>query len=435
MTDHLDLDRISENQDNPDVPFNDAMGKIDALFAGVTTLSIDNTNAGTISTANLISYFHWTIDNAGTPPTAAITITVDAAERGAFFVDNTTSFTVTVEITGQSVTSPTIGAGNWSLLTSDGVNIRAIAGGSASGSNADTLDGLDSTAFLRADEGAVGTDFLRIVGATGPYFSLYDTGGTSTHSRTRIEQDADELAIHTRDDSGTFAGYDLRVPKGASGATAWQFHIAGTETVTFDSSNLSSTIDVEITNNTPAVSLIEADGTSTHNQARILQTGDVFTMQVRAGDGTFKGAFYKATFGVGGATQHEWLYNNVTNLTLDATNVTSTKPVVAPAGVNAQTGTTYTLVAGDASYIVTMTNASANTLTIPTNASVAFATGTVINVVQGGAGVTTIAGDTGVTVNGVSAGSGAISAQYSAVSLLKTATNTWIMSGAHDGVA
>jgi hypothetical protein len=82
-----------------------------------------------------------------------------------------------------------------------------------------------------------------------------------------------------------------------------------------------------------------------------------------------------------------------------------------------------------------MTNASANTLTIPTNASVAYATGTVINVIMGGAGTTSITGDTGVTVNGISAGSGDISAQYQGVALIKTGTDTWIASGAIGTVA
>jgi len=104
-------------------------------------------------------------------------------------------------------------------------------------------------------------------------------------------------------------------------------------------------------------------------------------------------------------------------------------------GLNAQTGTTYTLVLTDANKAVTMSNASANTLTIPTNTSVAFPLGTVVSVVQQGAGTTTVVGDTGVTVNGTSAGSADITAQYSAVSLLKIGTDEWNLAGDHGGVA
>ena len=54
--------------------------------------------------------------------------------------------------------------------------------------------------------------------------------------------------------------------------------------------------------------------------------------------------------------------------------------------LNAQTGTTYTAVSTDQyQVLVTMSNASANAFKIPTNASVAFAVGTVITVINIGA--------------------------------------------------
>ena len=104
--------------------------------------------------------------------------------------------------------------------------------------------------------------------------------------------------------------------------------------------------------------------------------------------------------------------------------------IVGIIAINAQTGTTYTLVQSDAGKLITMNNASANTLTIPTNASVAFAIGTIIAVDMLGAGVTTIDGDTGVTVNGSSGGSETITAQYKGASLKKISTDTWIVQGA-----
>lgn len=103
--------------------------------------------------------------------------------------------------------------------------------------------------------------------------------------------------------------------------------------------------------------------------------------------------------------------------------------------VNTQTGTAYTLALTDASDVVEVNNAGANTVTIPTNAAVAFPVGTIIGVTQLGAGATTVTGDTGVTVNGVSAGGAAIDAQYKGVSIYKRATDTWVMQGAHGTVA
>ena len=52
--------------------------------------------------------------------------------------------------------------------------------------------------------------------------------------------------------------------------------------------------------------------------------------------------------------------------------------------INEQTGTAYTLVGGDAGKLIKMTNAAANTLTVPPSSSVNFDIGATINVVQYG---------------------------------------------------
>lgn len=99
---------------------------------------------------------------------------------------------------------------------------------------------------------------------------------------------------------------------------------------------------------------------------------------------------------------------------------------------NAQTGTTYTLVLSDASKTVTMTNASSNTLTVPPNASVAFPVGTRVDVIQYGAGQTTIAAGSGVTIYKYSIASGTnakLAGQYAAGTLWKKDTNTWVLVG------
>jgi len=99
------------------------------------------------------------------------------------------------------------------------------------------------------------------------------------------------------------------------------------------------------------------------------------------------------------------------------------------ATVNAQTGTTYTLVIGDAGKLVTLTNGSAITLTVPTNAAVAYPVGTVIALAQLGAGLVSIAGASGVTVNGVTPGADDLTGQWATASLTKLAADTWLLSG------
>jgi len=96
--------------------------------------------------------------------------------------------------------------------------------------------------------------------------------------------------------------------------------------------------------------------------------------------------------------------------------------------LNAQTGTTYTLVATDAGDLVTLTNASAIALTVPTNATIPFATGTQITITRAGSGSVTVAGAVGVTVNSAD-GFLKLRAQWSSATLIKTGTNSWILIG------
>ena len=99
--------------------------------------------------------------------------------------------------------------------------------------------------------------------------------------------------------------------------------------------------------------------------------------------------------------------------------------------INAQTGTTYTLVLADQGKYVTASNASAQTYTIPLNSSVAYPTGTSIDLIQIGAGQVTVVGTSGVTVysTGGTAASPKARVQYSAMTLKKVATDTWHVIG------
>jgi hypothetical protein len=96
--------------------------------------------------------------------------------------------------------------------------------------------------------------------------------------------------------------------------------------------------------------------------------------------------------------------------------------------LNGQTGTTYTLAEGDAGQLVTLTNAAAITLTVPTNATVPFAIGTQITITQGGAGTVTVAGAATVTVNSADSDL-KLRTQWSSATLIKLATNSWILIG------
>jgi hypothetical protein len=99
--------------------------------------------------------------------------------------------------------------------------------------------------------------------------------------------------------------------------------------------------------------------------------------------------------------------------------------------VNAQVGTTYTFVLTDKDDLVTASNASAQTYTIPLNSSVAFPTGSLVNLIQIGAGQVTIAATGGVTLasTGANSASPKSRAQYSVITLIKAGTDSWYATG------
>lgn len=99
--------------------------------------------------------------------------------------------------------------------------------------------------------------------------------------------------------------------------------------------------------------------------------------------------------------------------------------------VNAQTGTSYTFAKSDSGNVCTFNNAAATTVTVPPNSSVAFDIGTQIDAIQIGAGKVTIAQGSGVTIHSIDSNK-AISARYGAATLLKIATDEWVLFGSLD---
>ncbi len=101
--------------------------------------------------------------------------------------------------------------------------------------------------------------------------------------------------------------------------------------------------------------------------------------------------------------------------------------------INAQTGTTYTFVLTDQGKYITASNASAITVSIPTNASVAFPIGTSIDLIQIGAGQVTVSaassGTTTIYSTGATAAAPKTRVQYSALTCKKISTDVWHVIG------
>lgn len=124
----------------------------------------------------------------------------------------------------------------------------------------------------------------------------------------------------------------------------------------------------------------------------------------------------------------------LTNKTLTSPTINS--PTIATPAIsggtmiyalNAQTAS-YTLALTDASKVIPISNASANNVTVPLNSSVAFPIGTVITLIQTGAGQTTIVAGSGVTIQSEN-NKLKLKAQYATAGLLKTDIDTWVAFG------
>lgn len=117
------------------------------------------------------------------------------------------------------------------------------------------------------------------------------------------------------------------------------------------------------------------------------------------------------------------------------TNKTLTTPVITQGQATPSfTANDYVLVSSDAGKLLLASNgATAGTVSIPTDATFNFATGTQITILQTGAGQLTIqaasSGTTTVYSTGATAATPKCRAQYSAITVLKTAANTWYAMG------
>lgn len=113
------------------------------------------------------------------------------------------------------------------------------------------------------------------------------------------------------------------------------------------------------------------------------------------------------------------------------TNKTLTTPTITQGQATPTFSTNaYTVVSGDAGKLLLASNSStAGTVYIPTDATTNFATGTQITILQTGSGQLTVTpattGTTALYTTGATANAPKLRVQYSAITILKTAANTW----------
>lgn len=183
MSNNLDLSQVTEAQDQKEVTVNLQAGELDAAITAVLNVTVTDTNAATLTSSQLRRSFLFNIVAGSPTPTAGITITVPAVSRGLFAVYNGTAQIVTVTITGQSVTAPTIASGSDSptLLTSDGTNVR-LASSSGGGGGGGTAKLTFSSSGNNVSLSSTGSFDLTSFINRGVIrkITITETGGTST---------------------------------------------------------------------------------------------------------------------------------------------------------------------------------------------------------------------------------------------------------------
>jgi hypothetical protein len=164
----------------------------------------------------------------------------------------------------------------------------------------------------------------------------------------------------------------------------------------------------------------------------VVGTGDDTFSRLAAGTDTYILSANSAE-----ATGLQWIANNTgdiegvvtgTDSGLSGGVTSGTATLRLKLEFDAETGTTYTLVAGNLNQLVTLNNASAITLTVPPSV---FSAGDVINIAQIGAGQVTLAEGAGVTITstGATVDAPALRAQYSSASIICTAADAFLVVG------
>ena len=160
-----------------------------------------------------------------------------------------------------------------------------------------------------------------------------------------------------------------------------------------------------------------------HDVVHTNHSGAIIAVETKLGSGDFTASNNAVLVGTGTSASQWTTTPTITGL------VTCSGGISAPLLINAQTGTTYTFVLTDGGKLVTASNGSAQTYTVPPNSSVAFPTGTTITIIGIGAGKVTLAQGSGVTINSKDSEK-AIDGQHASVTIIKTATDTWQLIGA-----
>jgi len=337
--------------------------------------------------------------NAGNP-TADRTVTFpDATGTVALTSDFTPYATLSSPTFTGTVTLPanTI---SQSMMADDSVGTNEIGGSAVTEakiadsavSTGKIADGAVTASKVANDAVALGTK------TTGDYVASLVAGTGVTLTNNSGETATPTIAIGQAVGTGSNVTFnDLTV--------SGNLTVSGT-TTSINTATLNVSDNIVILNN-------DVTGTPTENAGIEVERGTSANVLVRWNETTDKWE----------ATNDGTTYGNIVTT---ADSGTVSLGMIADVSTSAQTAS-YTLVLADKNKVVEMSVATANTLTVPPNSSVAFPIGSQINVLQTNTGQCTVTAGAGVTVNGTPGLK--LRAQWSYVTLIKRAENTWVVVG------
>jgi hypothetical protein len=387
--------------------------------------------------------------------TDTLTITNSATGANAFG---------SVAVAGQTTVEADSTGDTLTLVSGTGVNITTNAGADSI-TIASTINSFSNIAVSGQSNVVAGSagDTLTLVAAGG--MTITTASGTDTITFDSARLDDDDVTL-----SGTrtieLNGEELIITSASANVVEISGGSAVLPSTTIRSTDgaVASAISLfEAPNNGGAYITLQAPAQLTASTTFTLPSADGTNAQVLQTNGSGTLSFVSlmttaATASVGAYLELKEAANNGTNyirlqapatlaadktytlpatdgsngdrLTTDGSGTLSWSAVTTGASystVRTQSGTTYTLVLGDAGDYIQTTSTTAVTITVPTQASVTWAADTEIYFEQNNTGQVTFVGASGVTIN--SSETLKTFARYSVVALKRVASDVWTLTG------
>ena len=419
---------------------------VDQNASDIVSLSADiTTNTGDIAanTADIASLQADLATETSTRSSADATLTADiAAEATARATADTALEAYADQAEADAIATAAADATSKADAAQTAAEATAASALTSHNSSTINVHGIADTSVLATDSD-VSSAVSTHAAVTTNVHGIADTSVLATTSDVSTAQTAAEghadgiLATHEADTTnvhGIADTSDLALLSGADQTFSGNITVSGNFTVSGTTTTV-STQDLVVndpmiyigegsTSNTADLGIVGSFDDGTYQHAGIVRdaSDDIWKL--------FKGVTDEpsTTINFAQGSLDDLAVNNIEVAGVVFTDGTQTLAGVPSITSIASKTASYTLTAAtERDTIIEVDSASATTVTIPADSSVNFPVGSTLDIIQVGAGQVTIAGDTGVTVNGTPGTK--LRTQWSSVTLLKRAANSWLVFG------